>query len=77
MSKGTPAIEPNQNGDATNPSVLGDESMAEPALSPEIAARIGESLRLYYDRMMREPVPDHLIRLVDRLNDKVSAPDAD
>jgi len=55
---------------------LPDESIedtadaAEPSLSPEVTERIGECLRLYYASMMTEPVPEHLIRLVDGLADK-------
>jgi len=37
-------------------------------LDPRLQAFIGEQLRLYYVDLLREPVPDRLIALLDKLD---------
>jgi len=66
---------PERSPDVVPPEPEVGTSDPVPSLSPEVSALIGESLRLYYEHMMREPVPDHLIRLVDRLSDMASESD--
>jgi len=36
-------------------------------LDPRLQAFIGEQLRLYYVDLLREPVPDRLVAILDRL----------
>jgi hypothetical protein len=38
-----------------------------PALSTEVAQKIGELLRDFYAELQQEPVPESLIRILDRL----------
>lgn len=44
---------------------------------PAIASAIGRELRVMYRQMMDEPVPDHLLDLVARLDSEVEKPEAD
>lgn len=41
---------------------------AEPKLDGVIQARIGDHLRLMYDELIHQPVPDRFIELLDRLD---------
>ncbi len=42
-------------------------SKARQGLDPQLQALIGEQLRLYYVDLLREPVPDRLVALLDKL----------
>lgn len=42
----------------------------EPRLSEDVQNRIGEQLRALYDQIVEEPVPDHLLKLLKRLEAK-------
>ncbi len=44
---------------------------------PPIASAIGRELRVMYRQMMDEPVPDHLLDLVARLDGEAEKPEAD
>jgi len=46
-------------------------------LPRDLTDRLGEALRSYYLRLMDEPVPDHLIRIVRGLDAKGGAQDDD
>jgi hypothetical protein len=41
---------------------------AEPHVSPHLQRQIGQSLQAMYADLLDQPVPDHLIDLVKRLN---------
>ena len=41
---------------------------ARQGLDPQLQAFIGEQLRLYYVDLMREPVPERLVALLDKLH---------
>ena len=40
---------------------------ARQGLDPQLQTFIGEQLRLYYVDLVREPVPDRLVALLDKL----------
>ena len=40
---------------------------ARQGLDPQLQAFIGEQLRLYYVDLLREPVPDRLVAILDKL----------
>jgi hypothetical protein len=40
---------------------------ARQGLDPQLQTFIGEQLRLYYIDLLREPVPDRLVALLDKL----------
>ena len=40
---------------------------SEGMIAPRIQEEIGRELRTMYDELVRQPVPDHLLALVDRL----------
>jgi hypothetical protein len=44
----------------------------EPTLPPHVATFLGEQLQAFYSRLMSEPVPDRLIRLLQQLDEKGS-----
>lgn len=48
-----------------------------PKVPPGFTDRIGEGLRSYYLRLMDEPVPEHLIRIVQDFDMKGGARDDD
>lgn len=37
------------------------------SLSPAVQARIGQGLKAIYDEVANEPIPDELLRLLERL----------
>jgi hypothetical protein len=39
---------------------------SDSALDPQLQNLIGEQLRLYYADLLAEPIPDHLVKLLDR-----------
>jgi Anti-sigma factor NepR len=45
-----------------------DGSSTEPTLSPGVAAHLGDRLRAYYAHLMSDPIPDHLVRLLQALD---------
>jgi hypothetical protein len=64
----SPANTPNETDQVETKVHEAETPFPEPKLSPQVIALIGDSLRSYYDRMMLEPVPQHLIDLVDRMH---------
>ena len=46
-----------------------DAALAEPetGLSPNLQAHIGRHVRAVFDEVAREPIPDHLLRLLKDL----------
>jgi hypothetical protein len=41
---------------------------ADPRLDPAAEARIGRKLKAMYDQVVNEPVPDHLLDLLGKLD---------
>lgn len=53
---------------ATFPDVTAvDYPRTEPKLDSVIQARIGDHLRLMYDELVHQPVPDRFVELLNRL----------
>jgi hypothetical protein len=40
----------------------------EPALPPQVSACLGERLRAHYAQLMKEPVPDNMLRILEALD---------
>ena len=49
---------------------------SEPALPPDVAACLGERLRAHYAQLVKEPVPDDLLRILKALDRTGRAGDA-
>jgi hypothetical protein len=49
--------------------ISGEEQRAEPdgGLSPGLQAHIGRHVRAVFDEVAREPIPEHLLRLLKEL----------
>lgn len=45
-------------------------SAEHPRLPKDIQNKIGQQLRAVYNRIAEEPVPDHLLKLLKRLDEK-------
>jgi hypothetical protein len=45
---------------------------SEPTLPLAAVAHLGDRLRAYYAHLMSDPVPDHLLRLIETLDGKGS-----
>jgi hypothetical protein len=45
-----------------------DEPQSEPALPKGVTACLGERLRAHYAQLVKEPVPDDLLRILETLN---------
>jgi Anti-sigma factor NepR len=64
---------PNDLVEAREPQAEENGTPSEPVLSPDVVAHLGEQLRAYYTHLMSDPVPDHLVRLIEALDGKGSA----
>jgi hypothetical protein len=58
------SIESGAPADAADEAALGE---LETGLSPNLQAHIGRHVRAVFDEVAREPVPDHLLRLLKDL----------
>ena len=45
-----------------------DQPQSEPALPPVVIACLGERLRAHYAQLMKEPVPDDLLSILEALD---------
>jgi hypothetical protein len=66
---------PNDPVEVKEPQVEENGASSERILSPDIVAHLGEQLRAYYTHLMSDPVPDHLVRLIEFLDGKGGADD--
>ncbi len=60
-------------GDTGELPVVETEGPYEPALPADVAAYLGERLRAYYAHLMNDPVPEHLIRILEAMDGARSA----
>ena len=65
---------PKETPDKALPSRLPEESRSTPRAGParplsdvELLAEIGRELRAVYDDLFREPVPEHLAAIIEKL----------
>jgi len=49
-------------------------AQTEPALAPEVQDAIGRGLRAMYESLKAEPVPDHLLALIRKLDEPGGSP---
>ena len=49
----------------------------EPSLPPQVAACLGERLRTYYAQLMKDPLPDNLLQILEPLKQKGRVRDGD
>jgi hypothetical protein len=68
-----PKVTQRKPGDTGELPVVKIEGPHEPALPPDVAACIGERLRAYYAHLMNDPVPEHLIRILEAMDRTRSA----
>ncbi len=45
-----------------------DEPQSEPALPKGVTACLGERLRAHYAQLMKEPIPNDLMRIIEALD---------
>ncbi len=65
-----PKVDQRKHGDIGEPPVVRSELPHEPTISPAVATCLGERLRASYSELMKDPVPEHLIRILEAMDQK-------
>lgn len=68
-----PKVAQRKLGDTGEVPVVKTGGPHEPALPADVAACLGERLRAYYAHLMNDPVPVHLIRILEAMDGTRSA----
>jgi hypothetical protein len=62
------AVNNNNNENESSVTRIQETPRANPRLDPAAEARIGRKLKAMYDQVVNEPVPDHLLDLLGKLD---------
>jgi hypothetical protein len=65
-----PKVDQRKLGDIGEPPVASSELPHQPSLPSDVAACLGERLRACYSPLMKDPVPEHLIQILEAMDQK-------
>jgi hypothetical protein len=63
-----PKVDQRKLGDIGELPVSSSELPHQPSLPSDVAACLGERLRAHYAHLMKDPVPEHLIRILEAMD---------
>jgi hypothetical protein len=66
---------PNDLVEVGEPQAEENGAPSEPIFPPDVIAHLREQLRAYYTHLMSDPVPNHLVRLIESLDGKGGSDD--